>query len=525
MSLKLRFVLVVGVMLAVFGATLLVMRNIERRQLAAALREAQADARRQIERLLELDEVGLRQLVRDWSGGEAGPPAGGEGAAGPRSQWAALARGYGADALWMVAADGAVEPLHGVAARLGPARLGHAGAARHFFMEADGLWEIARAPRAGAAGGWHVAGRRWTPERIEELARTIGGSVRLIAPDEPLAPVDAGALVVDRVWRDAEGRVLRTLRASRPVGPAVHTDAMMIRLLVGFGVLLLAALALAVQRWILRPLDRIGESLARESLAPLRGLDGGSEFARLARLAEESFVQKAELRREIDERRRAEARLQAAQEDLRQSIEVRSRLARNLHDTVIQSIYATGLGLERARMELAADPVAAAERLAHCRTNLNETIRDVRGFISDLEPESLRRQPFAQALRSLAYTMQSLWVAAINVELDEAVAARFSAIQETHLLQIVREAISNALRHGEASRIRVLLQPDAGGHNALLKVQDNGRGFEPAHRTGEGRGLANMANRVRELGGSLRLQTEPGAGTTLVLRIPLSAAA
>lgn len=534
-SMKLRFALLAGGMTLVFCAALLLLRKIERRRVEELMVGARVDAARQLGRIIDLDAFALRQVVRDFGAGDFAAPL--APAAGPARglRLRELAAAYGVDAIWLVDGAGAVEISAGrgggdgrIPAFAPPAGNGSAGTgARHAFAEHDGmLWEVVMMPRPAPEGGWFAAARRWDGPRLESLAAQLDSRVRLLSPDR-IEPANPGEIAVVRPLADFAGKPVRVLHAARPgngIVQALHTDAAMIRLFVAFGVALLTGLGLAVHRWVLRPIARIGESLAQENSAPLQGLAAGAEIAGLARLAEDSFQQKAELRREVEERRRAETRLQQAQEDLRQSIEIRSRLARNLHDSVIQSIYATGLGLESARGELATDPAAAAARLAHCRSNLNETIREVRGFINDLEPESLRRQPFAQALRSLAYTMQSLWVATIAVELDEAVALRFTPAQETHVLQIVREAISNALRHGEATRIQILLQPDTQGRNALLKVQDNGRGFDPARRTGTGHGLVNMANRAGEMGGSLKLQTEPGAGTTLVLRVPVESA-
>lgn len=522
-----RFALVGGGLMLLFCATLLGLRELERRKVAGLVAEAQRDASRQVERLLALDGFAVRQLVQELAQGGLGSRIGREPEAGLRE----LAVAHGADAVWLVDATGQVE--RGVSAAgaapappLPVAAAAAPGSRRFFAEDAEGLVELLGAPRpTSEGGGWVLAARRWNDVRLAALVRNLECEVDLLPGNAVVAPVAAteGFQVVVPLTgpRGEPVRLLRAVRRDSGIPQALHSDATLVRLFVVFGGLLLVALGWAVHRWVLRPLDRLGASLAREDAAPLQDLAAGPEFARLARLAQDSFTRNAALRREIEERQRAERELEAAQENLRQSIEVRTRLARNLHDTVIQSIYATGLGLESARGEITADPAAAAARLAHCRANLNDAIREVRGFINDLEPESLRRQPFAQALRSLAFTMQSLWVANITVELDEPLAARFTPAQETHVLQIVREGISNALRHGEATRVLIRLQADGDGRNLLVKVQDNGRGFDAARRAGTGRGLVNMTSRAQELGGSLRLQTAPGEGTTLVLRLPL----
>jgi len=513
----------------IFCVTLLGLRELERRKVAGLVADAQRDAGRQIERLLVVDGFAVRQLVQDFARGGLAARIGSEGEAGLRE----LVAAHGVDALWLVNAAGQVERGVTASGAVLPPPLPVAAAAapgsRRFFAEdAEGVVELLGAPLPESeGGGWVLAARRWNDGRLGALARSLECEVDLLPGDAAVAPLPARAgiqVVVPLAGPQGEPvRLLRVVRRGDGIPEALHSDATLVRLFVVFGGLLLVTLGFAVHSWVLRPLDRLGASLAREDPALLQGIAAGPEYDRLARLVRDSFSRHDALRREIAERQRAERELEAAQENLRQSLEVRTRLARNLHDTVIQSIYATGLGLESARGEITSDPAAAAARLAHCRVNLNDAIREVRGFINDLEPESLRRQPFAQALRSLAFTMQSLWVANITVELDEPLAARFTAAQETHVLQIVREGISNALRHGEATRVLIRLQADGDGRNILVKVQDDGRGFDAARRAGTGRGLLNMTSRAQELGGSLRLQTEPGEGTTLVLRVPLPA--
>jgi signal transduction histidine kinase len=119
--------------------------------------------------------------------------------------------------------------------------------------------------------------------------------------------------------------------------------------------------------------------------------------------------------------------------------------------------------------------------------------------------------------------MQALWPVHISLEIDPLVANRLNASQEVHALQIVRECISNALRHGEAREIHVTLA--ARDHDCALLVRDNGRGFDPVVRPiANGHGLANIATRAREMGGASMVQSEPGHGTTVILHFALPAA-
>jgi signal transduction histidine kinase len=238
---------------------------------------------------------------------------------------------------------------------------------------------------------------------------------------------------------------------------------------------------------------------------------------------ETSFEQKAALQREIAERSHAEAALRESELQVRRSLELRARLARDLHDGVIQSIYAAGLGMESALSQMDPGQPRVRASLQQCRQSLNDVIREIRGFILGLEPEQAPRQSFAEELTSLARTMQALWPVHISLEIDPLVANRLNASQEVHALQIVRECISNALRHGEAREIHVTLA--ARDHDCALLVRDNGRGFDPVVRPiANGHGLANIATRAREMGGASMVQSEPGHGTTVILHFALPAA-
>jgi signal transduction histidine kinase len=300
-------------------------------------------------------------------------------------------------------------------------------------------------------------------------------------------------------------------------------DTLAAYLFVAFGLLVVIALWLGVRRWVLQPLDRISTSLGTGDLGPLQPLCGEqNELGRVARLVETSFAQQAVLQRETAERNRAEAALRESELQVRRSLELRARLARDLHDGVIQAIYAAGLGLESALSQLPPDQPGVRGTLQQCRQSLNDVIREVRGFIMGLEPEQIPRQAFAEELAALIRTMQALWPVRITLQVDPLVARRLNVTQEVHALQIVRECISNALRHGEAREIQITLS--ARDHDGALTVRDNGRGFDPTARPiAKGHGLSNIATRAREMGGASRVQSEPDHGTTVTLHFGLSA--
>jgi two-component system, NarL family, sensor histidine kinase DevS len=244
-----------------------------------------------------------------------------------------------------------------------------------------------------------------------------------------------------------------------------------------------------------------------------------SEMGTLARLAESSLAQGAELNRERDVRRRAEEDARLKQQLLAQSLDERIRLGRDLHDGIIQSLYAVGLTLESLRSLVKSDPAAADVQLEQMRQSLNNTIREVRTYITGLAPENLRRASFSQALESLLAELRAGRDVRFDLHIDDDVGALLTADQTVEALQIAREAVSNALRHGGASTLTLRLHK--GDHEVALLVQDNGRGFDPAAGRDGGHGLGNMRARAERIGATLRLTSQRGEGSRVVLTLPL----
>jgi len=243
-----------------------------------------------------------------------------------------------------------------------------------------------------------------------------------------------------------------------------------------------------------------------------------AEIDPLEQLARTSLAQGEALARERDVRVRAEENARLNERRLSQSVEERVQLGRDLHDGIIQSLYATGLLVESTRRLLKPDPAAADRRLARVVDQLNAAIRELRTCIGGLAPAHLRRDTFVQSVRALFDELAPDRDATIELNIDDTAAATLTSGQETELLQIAREALSNSLRHGRARRLTVRLHP---GDGALaLLVQDDGRGFDPA-ATPSGHGRANMQARAARLGATLTVQSHPGGGTRIVLTLPI----
>jgi signal transduction histidine kinase len=295
-----------------------------------------------------------------------------------------------------------------------------------------------------------------------------------------------------------------------------NEDEILVLIFLGAGMMLVTTLGISF--WVIKPLSQLSRGLETGAIDPLQPLrNNPNEFGHLARLVEQSFSQRSALEHEVRERSRLAESLQETSGQLRESIELRNRLARDLHDSVIQSIYAAGLGLEGVRSLVHTDPAAAVQRLVASQAALNDTIRNVRAFINGLEAEAGEHRPFQQTVATLVATMKAIQPGHITVSIDESIARRINPAQELQLLHVLRESISNALRHADPGDIRVSLAADA-GPGAVLTVADNGCGFDPAAPGGSGRGLVNLGIRAREMAGSLEIDSAPGKGTRITLR-------
>lgn len=244
------------------------------------------------------------------------------------------------------------------------------------------------------------------------------------------------------------------------------------------------------------------------------------EVGTLARLAESSVAQSAELSRERDDRRRAQEDAALKQQLLTQSLEEKVRLGRDLHDGIIQSLYAVGLTLESARALVKSDPAEADRRLEESRARINSAIRDVRAYITGLAPENLRRTGFAHAVDVTLAELRAGRDTQFDIKIDDVAAAHLSPDQSAEALQIVREAVSNALRHGGASLITIRVHQ--GDREVCLLVQDNGIGFDASTRREGGHGLGNMQARAERVGATLKLTSRPGEGARLVATLPIN---
>ncbi len=199
-------------------------------------------------------------------------------------------------------------------------------------------------------------------------------------------------------------------------------------------------------------------------------------------------------------------------------IEERSRIGMDLHDGVIQSIYAVGLTLESAQMILEETPDEARELLTRGIAGLNETIRDIRNFILDLRPRRFEGDLTAGIAR-LVREFQANTMVEVNVSGPEELSDSIPPAVSQAVFLTAQEALANIARHARASSVALELNRDA--ESIWLNVTDDGQGFNVRQQDQTvGHGLANMRARAEELGGEFEVDSDAGQGTTIKLKLP-----
>jgi signal transduction histidine kinase len=196
--------------------------------------------------------------------------------------------------------------------------------------------------------------------------------------------------------------------------------------------------------------------------------------------------------------------------------EDRDRIARDLHDLVIQRLYATGMSLEGMMPVISRREVA--DRVRNAVDAMDDTIRDIRATIFALQSRGRASVPRLRAdIVALADEMAEVLGFAPTVRLGSGLDSRASGELSEQVLAVLREALSNAARHSGATRVDVIVDTDADGVLTVL-VRDNGRGVQEITRRS---GLANMADRAVKLGGRLRVSPADGGGTEVEWKVPV----
>jgi signal transduction histidine kinase len=208
-----------------------------------------------------------------------------------------------------------------------------------------------------------------------------------------------------------------------------------------------------------------------------------------------------------------------AQQDLQRLVvmEDRERIAKELHDGVIQSLFAVGMGLQATGI-MSRDP-ELQRRIESSVEEIDRVIRDLRNYIFGLRPGILADRQLDQALRGLAEDFQEKTGVVTIVDVDPRIAAELSS-RAGDVVQVVREALSNVGRHAQAATCRIALRAQDG--RAVMEIDDDGTGFDLEWARGRGQGLGNLQGRATALGADMSIESAAGKGTAVRLSIPLS---
>lgn len=198
-------------------------------------------------------------------------------------------------------------------------------------------------------------------------------------------------------------------------------------------------------------------------------------------------------------------------------VEERDRIGRDLHDGVIQRLYAVTLSLDDVPDLMGEEPDEARDRVDRAIETLQSAIGDIRGFVYDLRPALQAPEDLRRALGEVADEVRRTGTTTVNVEVADDVLLPSEAAVE--LVTIVREALSNVGRHAGAAHAWVEL--GSTGTESRLTVTDDGRGFDPSAVRSRGHhGLMNMRERAATLGGRCWVESALGSGTRVVVEVP-----
>jgi signal transduction histidine kinase len=198
-------------------------------------------------------------------------------------------------------------------------------------------------------------------------------------------------------------------------------------------------------------------------------------------------------------------------------VEERNRLARELHDSVTQKLFGLTLTAEAAATMIDRDTTEAKTQLRRLQQLTREAMEELRSLIFELRPPEAESEGLATALRKHVDVLQSVHGDAVALSLEGDAEPHAGAAE---VLRIAQEALQNALRHAGATRVDVRLHAEDG--HLRVAVADDGVGFDPDEPGLRSRrlGLTSMEERARALGGTLSIESRPGAGTTVTLEVP-----
>lgn len=525
MTLKVRFCLLLAGLFAALLVSLAWIDNTHHRETQQLAQKERAEKQQILERLQALTTYPLRHFTRDYSLWDDMVRY----VAEPSDEWARInltevLPTFNLAATAVYRADGS---LVGFRTRerapvpvfpFSPAdvlRLTRENAFATFFLQhAGALYEIQFAPvqpsadseRRHAPLGWLVGAKTWDKAHVDSLGETAGGRAFL---EMPATGAEAGPSELRRELRGMDGKTVAVLRFSyenpqSEVAERFNREEFAILLLHGGVTLVL--LLVSVHRWIVRPYRKLSTAMTTQDTQVIVDLKARvDEVGTLARLVQHHLED--------------EAALEKSQRALQKALEERIRLGRELHDGVIQSLYASGMGLVAARHALREAPHEAEERVEAIRVELNQAISRLRDFIHGLEPVELEQRYFSQAVRDLLSVLggsvQGLQPTAL---IDDAAAESLPLTVRAVLLEFIRDAVQLLARERTLRMLAVKLAPDAAGISLAVVAQADS---EPSRADAPGlqASLTTLVSRLDSHGMQSVVKVE-GAAVHLQLKVP-----
>jgi signal transduction histidine kinase len=201
-------------------------------------------------------------------------------------------------------------------------------------------------------------------------------------------------------------------------------------------------------------------------------------------------------------------------------LEERQRFGMDLHDGVIQSIYAVGLMLENVQRRVQDDPAAARQGISEAIVSLNTAIRDIRNYILDLRPQHFQGRNIIQGIEELARALRANTFMDVHINITDVDSDWISPEKTVEILHITQEALANIQKHAQASEVAITMQ-FRNGH-LHLEILDNGVSIGPrALHSSIGNGLINMQERASTLNGDIIIGPRLEGGTEVRLSVPI----
>ena len=370
---------------------------------------------------------------------------------------------------------------------------------------------------------------------VDESGRTVGSLSREVTAGERfdaseypgLAPMLDSALAGEqdssrlRRYSDDFGLMLAAAPVEsdgKVVGAAVAVfripaigPALLTALGVSSGILVLAAASLGT---IFGFITALGLTRRLRRLAVAARSWSRGDFSVVVR--DRSKDELGQLSRELNSMAAELENLLQTREELA-TLEARNRFARDLHDSVKQQVFATSLQIAAARAMMDRDKEAAEDHLAQAEEIVHGAQRELNVLIHEMRPAALEGKGLVTALEDYAadWSRRSEILATVRASGEREIPLE----AEQAVFRVAQEALANVARHSGARKAEVVLNYGAG--RLILTVADDGQGFGPLHKPGDGYGLQSMHERLLKLGGYVEVESAPGRGTTITAVLPL----